>query len=319
MKSFQINKNEAGQRLDKYLKKLLPAAPSSFLYKMLRKKNITLNGKKSDGCEKIVLGDTVELFFSPETFLKFASPQSSISHNTLKKQYPNSSLSIIYEDADIIVINKPVGMLSQKASQNDVSANEYIIGYLLNSGQIVPEDFATFHPSVCNRLDRNTSGLLIAGKSMKGLQEMSEELKSRTIEKYYRCLVKGKITDTQTIEGWLYKDEKQNKVSITQEERLDSKYIQTKYSPIHQYNQYTLLEVHLITGRSHQIRAHLSSIDHPIIGDSKYGDKQTNLQFAKTCNLHSQLLHAYRMKLSNGRELIAPLPAEFVGALQVIN
>lgn len=338
MKSFQINGNEAGQRFDKYLKKLLSQAPGSFVYKMLRKKNITLNGKKADGSEKLNIGDEVKLFLSDETFEKFASSgvlsgslsdsENRIADISRKKEnivikYPCIPLDIIYEDNDILVINKPVGMLSQKAVPADFSANEYIIGYLLEKHSITREELATFHPSVCNRLDRNTSGLLIAGKSLKGLQDMSRQLNERSMEKYYRCLVKGKISGEQLIEGWLKKDEKTNKVNIYKEEVSDSKYIKTGYRAVKHFyltdkdrkQAYTLLDVHLITGRSHQIRAHLASIGHPIVGDGKYGDRKVNGLFAREAGIHSQLLHAYRMKFEDGRELKASLSKEFQKAL----
>lgn len=323
MKSFQINSNEAGQRFDKYLKKLLSQAPGSFVYKMLRKKNITLNGKKADGSEKLNIGDEIKLFLSDDTFEKFSSWQSNSqkgeSRDAFAGKYPRIPLDIIYEDDDILVINKPAGMLSQKAMPNDISANEYIIGYLLSDDKISEKELVTFHPSVCNRLDRNTSGLLIAGKSLKGLQEMSKQLKERSTEKYYRCLVKGQINENQLIEGWLVKDEKSNKVKIYSKEIADGKYIKTGYQPIQHFfiqngafkENYTLLEVHLITGRSHQIRAHLASIGHPIVGDGKYGDKKVNQTFAKAFDIHFQLLHAYRMKFPDGRELTAPLSKEF--------
>lgn len=332
MKSFQINNNEAEQRFDKYLKKLLSNAPGSFVYKMLRKKNITLNGKKADGSEKLHLGDEVKLFLSDETFEKFSGQANngefSNKQELLTEQYPNISLDIVYEDKDILIMNKPIGMLSQKATQTDISANEYIIGYLLNSGELSPATLQTFRPSICNRLDRNTSGLLIAGKTLKGLQDMSEQLKQRSVEKYYRCLVKGEITEEQLIEGWLQKDEKNNRVTIYSKETKDSKYIKTGYCPVAYYSLpakenkitdvFTLLEVHLITGRSHQIRAHLASIGHPIVGDTKYGNKKINALFAKEGKVHSQLLHAYRMKFADGKEVTAPLSKEFQKTLEYL-
>lgn len=317
MKSFQINSNEAGQRFDKYLKKLLSAATESFIYKMLRKKNITLNEKKADGCEKLTVGDEVKVFLSDETFEKF-SVKRERKLLPLSERYPYMPMEIIHEDEDIIIVNKPSGILSQKAAKGDVSANEYIIGYLLKSGVVTEETLSTFHPSICNRLDRNTSGLLLAGKSLKGLQTLCRQLDDRTIEKYYRCLVKGHLEQPQVLEGWLLKDELNNKVSILEDEVLESKYIKTAYTPITFYGEYTLLEVHLITGRSHQIRAHLASIGHPIVGDAKYGDKKVNVLFAKNIRLHTQLLHAYRMKLEDGRTFTAPLSREFQQAIQFL-
>lgn len=341
MQTFEIGKNEAGQRFDKYLKKLLSEAPASFIYKMLRKKNITLNGKKADGSEKLEIKDEVKLFLSEETFAKFASPMlKSIGKNYDKAdEYPYMPLEIIYEDEDIMIINKPSGMLSQKAKADDISANEYIIGYLLHEHMIEREDLTTFCPSVCNRLDRNTSGLLIAGKSLKGLQEMARQLNSRTVEKYYCCLVKGRLDKPQLMEGWLHKDERSNQVQIFSLQQSDSKYIRTGYAPLAYYMRetgkqkghclkkvniqdisgeedvFTLLEVHLITGRSHQIRAHLAATGHPVVGDVKYGEKKTNDWFREQFRIRSQMLHASRMEFQDGRRFAAPLGAEFARVL----
>ena len=155
MKEFQITDNEAGQRFDKYLAKLLGNAPKSFFYKMLRKKNITLNGKKASGNEKLQTGDQIKLFLSDDTFAKFSQQQQTARAVT--------DLDILYEDSDILLINKPVGMLSQPDDTKEPSLVEYLIGYLLNNGSITEEGLRTFHPSVCNRLDKNTSGIVAAG------------------------------------------------------------------------------------------------------------------------------------------------------------
>lgn len=333
MREFQINHNEAGQRFDKYLKKLLSNAPGSFVYKMLRKKNITLNGKKADGTEKLVAGDNVKLFLADDTFEKFAKGASAnAEYQSLKTlsgaeshkkntSADNVSLSehkleVVYEDEDILVINKPSGMLSQKAVPTDVSANEYILHYLIEKGELTEEMMRTFKPSICNRLDRNTSGLLIAGKTLKGLQEMASSLKERTVQKYYRCIVKGEVRKDAYIKGWLIKDEKTNKVTIFKD-KPDGKLaeaaqaIETEYRIVKASGGYTELEVHLITGRSHQIRAHLASIGYPIVGDTKYGDKSVNTRFAKDVHVKSQLLHAYRMVFEDGKEIVADCGSEF--------
>lgn len=314
MREFQINNNESGQRFDKYLKKLLVNAPNSFIYKMLRKKNITLNGKKADGTEKLAAGDAVKLFLSDETFDKFAgSVKTANAYEQLKGL---KELPVIYEDDDILIVNKPSGMLSQKAESQDVSANEHILSYLIKTGALTEEMMRTFKPSICNRLDRNTSGLLVAGKTLKGLQEMSEALKGRTVQKYYRCIVKGEVHEKSYIRGWLLKDERLNKVTIYASipqnmETAAFLPIETEYVPLHVKNGYSELEVHLITGRSHQIRAHLASIGHPIVGDVKYGDKTVNEHFRKEFKIHSQMLHAYRMVFADGMEVIAPCGEEF--------
>ncbi len=310
MKEYIIGKNEANQRLDKYLHKLLKEASNGFLYKMLRKKNITLNGKKAEGTEKLQEGDHVKLFLSDETFLKFAGhPAKSIDELNVKLK--PVSLSVVYEDEDILIINKPQGMLSQKAKPSDVSANEYILDYLLENGSLTNEDLRTFKPSICNRLDRNTSGLLIAGKSLPGLQEMAECLKDRSMKKYYRCIVKGTVTEKKKITGYLKKDEGSNQVQIYSKEVLESKYIETEYTPVELCGKITLLEVHLITGRTHQIRAHLASIGHPIAGDEKYGDHNWNVTLRKKYNIRGQMLHAYRLEFPDGRSVTASVPESF--------
>jgi len=320
MKQFIVKENEAGQRLDKLLFKLLDKAPKSFVYKMLRKKNITLNGKKADGSERLAVSDEIKLFLSDETFDKFhEADKGKDIHQAL-----NYKLDIVYEDKNIIIINKPVGVLSQKADKNDISMVEYLIGYLLQTGQISNEELNSFKPAICNRLDRNTSGLLIGGKTLAALQEMSMLLKHRTLDKYYLCIVKGKVAAKKRIEGFLSKDEIKNQVSIYPNERENTEYICTEYEPLKysdaENTSYTLLMVKLITGRSHQIRAHLASIGHPIVGDSKYGDKRTNDYFSKKYGLKYQLLHSYKIvfpKLEgdlaylSGREFIAEPPQLF--------
>ena len=316
MREFQINHNEAGQRFDKYLKKLLSNAPGSFVYKMLRKKNITLNGKKADGTEKLVAGDNVKLFLADDTFEKFAKGAAANVEYQSLKTLSGTELEVVYEDEDILVINKPAEMLSQKAVPTDVSANEYILHYLIEKGELTEEMMRTFKPSICNRLDRNTSGLLIAGKTLKGLQEMASALKERTVQKYYRCIVKGEVRKDAYIKGWLIKDEKTNKVTIFKD-KPDGKLaeaaqaIETEYRIVKASGGYTELEVHLITGRSHQIRAHLASIGYPIVGDTKYGDKSVNTRFAKDVHVKSQLLHAYRMVFEDGKEIVADCGSEF--------
>lgn len=311
MQQIMIKENEAGQRLDKMLAKYLNEAPKSFLYKMLRKKNITLNGKKAAGNEILSCGDEVKLFLSDETIARFSSSLV---------QYTKEKLDILYEDENILLINKPAGMLSQKASDSDESAVEHLITYLLTSGQLKEQDLKTFKPSVCNRLDRNTSGMIAAGKSLAGLQELSRLFQNRTLEKYYLCLVEGDIAEPTRIRGYLKKDAKTNQVTITAGETADASAIETEYRPLKRGEDTTLLEVHLITGKTHQIRAHLASQGHPVIGDYKYGNRRNNDRYQKAYGLKYQLLHAYRLvfpglegALSNlsGKEFTAPLPEEF--------
>ncbi len=302
MIEIKIKENEAGQRFDKYLRKYLPEMTSGFLYKMLRKKNIVLNGKKASGSEKLNTGDCVKLFFSDETIAKF-SGQSAAEKQPEGKRLPGvqRSLSfakkpeIVYEDKDILILNKPAGMLSQKGRESDVSVVEYVISYLLESKVLEEADLRTFKPGVCNRLDRNTSGLIIAGKSLKGLQVMSELLKERTIAKYYLCFVKGCINKRRHVSGYLKKEEAGNKVTIVTEKKEGYVPVETEYMPLAWNKELTLLKVHLITGRSHQIRAHLASLGHPLMGDYKYGERSWNDKYKKKYKIGSQMLHAYEI------------------------
>ena len=301
MQEIHISNNEAGQRLDKLLHKLLPEASSSFLYKMLRKKNITLNGRKAEGKESLKQGDIVKIFLADETYEKFGgrllSTKISVDVTPYVKAYETlKDIEIIYEDEHVLIVNKPSGILSQKAVDRDVSVNEWFIGYLLHKKQITPESLISYKPSICNRLDRNTSGLLICGKSLKGTQQLNQWIKDRSIRKYYRLFVCGAMTKGASITGYLFKDEATNKVTIHQKEVPGSSAIRTVYKPLKVCGDITYLEVELITGKTHQIRAHLASIGHPLVGDYKYGNLDYNKIFKRVYKVEDQLLHAYRLE-----------------------
>ena len=313
MRQLTVHKNDENQRLDKYLKKYLKEAPGSFIYKMLRKKNIVLNGKKADGTEKLSAGDEIKLFFAEETLQKFTG-------EAIKSDMPQfpvmKNLEILFEDEDILILNKPVGELSQKAEAKDVSMNEYALGYLQKSGAITEESLKVFKPSVCNRLDRNTSGILIVAKTYQGAREFGEALQKRSVRKFYKCIVKGDVKKSETVDGYLLKDEKTNKVQIFKDKKDGASEIHTAYRPLKCENGLTLMEVHLITGRTHQIRAHLSSIGHSILGDPKYGDKK----LSEKLKVKYQLLHACRLELDgftgafekyNGKVITAKVPKTF--------
>ena len=316
MKELIIHDNEAGQRLDKLLHKYLNEAPGSFIYKMLRKKNIILNGKKATGKEQLKKGDSVKLFLADDTIAKFQA-QKPVRKQMITKTV---NLDIIYEDQNVIFINKPSGMLSQKAKETDISVVENVIAYLLNSGQLTEENLQTFKPSICNRLDRNTSGLIAAGKSLAGLQQMGELFKNRTLKKYYLCIVKGRLADPAHIYGYLSKDEKTNTVYLTSSPQKESLPVETEYIPLAWNQEMTLLKVHLITGRTHQIRAHLASTGHPLLGDYKYGNRTWNDRYKKDWKIKDQVLHAYQLTLPtmknnlenlSGKTFYAKVPGTF--------
>ncbi|MCR5032393.1 MAG: RluA family pseudouridine synthase [Lachnospiraceae bacterium] len=321
MKELRIASMEAGQRLDKYLNKLLPGAGMSFLYKMLRKKNITLNGKKAEGKEILSEEDVVKIFFSDETFAAFCEngKGSQKKNAPLKKEpsfFAELDQGILYETADLLIVNKPAGVLTQKADGKDVSVNDWALARI--------PDSAGFKPSVLNRLDRNTSGIVLISKSIKGAQVVSQALKERTIGKYYRTLVFGSDVPEGIHRGYLKKNARTNQVKISATGEGDP--IETGISCIKQgfWKQIPVsyLEIHLITGKSHQIRAHLASLGHPILGDPKYGSRKVNETLKAECSVQNQLLHAYRVEageaILGGFIVEAPIPPSFDRILKKI-
>jgi len=338
MQKIVVSKNEAGQKLLKLLAKYLNAAPQSFFHKMLRKKNITLNGKKADGTELLAEADEVCLFLSDETITSFrtggrkedrlagdarraCAGNAGFIEQLVKKEKGLADIRVLYEDSDVLVLQKPVGVLSQKAAPTDVSVNEWVIAYLLESGKLTEQELQTFRPSVCNRLDRNTSGLILAGKSLMGLQTLSALLKERTVHKDYFCIVYGKVQKQSSLKGYLSKNERTNQVTVTAtKQSADAAYIETEYTPVAVSEGYTLLKVRLVTGKTHQIRAHLASVGHPLLGDGKYGIQNGNGIREKKFGLRHQLLHAAyltfpqemeRCNALSGKVFFAPVPKQF--------
>ncbi|MCF6465763.1 RluA family pseudouridine synthase [Clostridium sp. Cult2] len=300
MKEVIINKNDSDQRLDRFLRKYLPKAPKNFIYKMIRKKNIKLNDKKANPDAIILEGDTIQLYLADETIEKFRD-QAKIRRNHL---IPN----IIYEDENIILINKPVGILSHSANKeygNNIV--DSMVHYLYEKGEYNPRVEKTFTPAICNRLDRNTSGIIIGAKNSLSLREINNSIKKRNINKYYKTIVEGVINKDMVIEGFLSKDGELNKVEITDKGKVESKKIWTGIKVLDTSSQYSLLEIELITGRTHQIRAHLASIGHPLIGDVKYGNKNTNKYFRDKYDLQSQFLHGYKIKFKKLNEYLGYL------------
>ena len=272
MQTINVSKKEEGQRFDKYLKRYFSGADNSFIYKMLRKKNIVLNGKKSDGKEILHENDVINTFFSEETFNKFSKNSASENTSIYIEAYKSiGKLNIIYESEDILLVEKPINILSQSDENNKISLNEWLIGYLLESSFKI--DFSKYKPSVCNRLDRNTSGIVICAKTYIGSRILTKAIKERRIKKEYLAVCEGIIDCPVNLEGSLEKDKNNNKVSISASVDRSNKttYINTKVTPIKNNGKYTLLNINLITGKTHQIRAHLASIGHPLAGDIKYG------------------------------------------------
>ncbi len=304
MKEIEVNEVAYGQTLVRYLNHLLPNAGSGFLYKMLRKKNITLNGKKASGKEVLQRSDVIRIFFSDETFEKFSGAMTDI------KEY-DFDLNILYEDDDILAVDKPVGILSQKDSGDVVSMNEYILSYLKRSGALSPDHAMTFKPSVANRLDRNTGGILLAGKTYRGQEMLSRWLRDKDIKKYYYCLCEGRIDKDLVLKGFLKKDHKDNIASVTVDEVPGSKYIETHTHTVACSDRLSLLRVSLLTGRSHQIRAHLKSIGHPLIGDPKYADAKSNEYYRTHYGIKYQLLHSAEIVLPGIGSIVSPLPDIF--------
>lgn len=322
MKEFTVTAADSGQKCIKYCEKILPKAGTGFLHKMLRKKNITLNGKKTDGTERLRSGDVVRFFFSDETFATFSGredkPQQSKAKRSVPTVPPLKQENIIYEDAHVLFYNKPVGLLSQKAKPEDISLNEMLLAYL-NYSDTRKDQENISKPSICNRLDRNTSGIVICGKTYQGLRTMNEMIAGRDIGKYYHCLVSGAVKKPIVLKGYLRKDEKTNKVEIRPQEFAGASFIETEIVPLAGNQQISLLEVHLITGKTHQIRSHLAYLGHPILGDYKYGDAGINDRYRQKYGLKSQLLHAYRLvfpqddhlEALSGKEYTAPKPVIF--------
>lgn len=295
MKEYGISVSDAGRRLDRFCESILAGAPSSFIYKMLRKKNIVLNDKKAEGKETLQNGDTVKFYLADDTFSKFS-----------KKHDDEPDLShlmppVVYEDADILIVNKPSGMLTQKSAPEDISLNEICLSYVTEKKESVPGNDMTFTPSVCNRLDRNTSGLVTFAKTYRAARFLTSAFRDRTIHKFYDCIVVGKITEDMSLSAKLSKDAAANKVTIGDEGRD----IITNICPVRTNDTLTYVKVQLITGRPHQIRAHLASVGHPLIGDGKYGDANINSEYKKKYGLRHQLLCCTKLVFPGNCEIQA--------------
>lgn len=298
MKEIKITQKDEGRRLSKYLCALMKNETEGFVYKMLRKKNITLNHSKANGKEILQTGDILNLYFSEESYLKLTGTTEAASLPSLD---PNR---IVYEDQHLLIYNKPAGLLSQSDASKELSACEYLNSYLLKKGLSDP----AFHPSFVNRLDRNTTGLMLAAKDIKAAKELSGMLRDRTIKKEYLCLVKGRIEKPAELSAYLTQMDFCNKVSISESGNSKDR-IETAYTPLRFYDKIngTVLCVDLKTGRKHQIRAHLAYTGHPVAGDGKYGDQSWNAQLKRDHAVTHQLLHSYRVTFTNTEGILSYL------------
>ena len=287
MRIIKIEKNDAGQRLDKFLSKAVKGLPMSLMYKYIRTKKIKVNRARTQQSYVLQQGDELQLFIRDEFF-----DIPSKDEHALFRIRPK--LEILYEDEHIMLLNKRPGVLVHE----DVAANENTLimhaqAYLAQKGEYDPEHEQSFAPALCNRIDRNTGGIVIAAKTAEGLREMNEHIRNDELHKIYLCAVHGCPKKRQdTLHGWLRKNSADNNVEVSDIRREGFKNIITKYKVLREKNGDSLLEVELVTGRTHQIRAHLSHIGHPLLGDGKYGinrlDRERGYKF--------QALYAYRLQ-----------------------
>lgn len=313
MKTIVITENESNQRLDRFLKKLMPQASTGFLQKMLRKKRIKLNGQKSEPSTTITAGDVVSIYFAEETIANFraATPPKKLDKNS-------PQLDIIFENSDLLVLNKPVELLAQPDKSEEPSLIDHAVSYLIKKGDYDPKTNLTFTPACANRLDKNTTGIILVPKNYKTLQAVNCAIREDRTEKIYFTIVTGKPKATDEIIGYLKKDGDKNSVTFSPQQTAptDKKAI-LNYETLASHGDYALLKIILKTGRSHQIRVQLSAMGLPIVGDPKYGSRLVNSRLYEEFGLKSQLLHSARYTLPDmNKTFTAPLPPVFEKSLK---
>lgn len=294
---IDIGTNEAGQRLDKFLRKLLKDVPLSAIFKALRKGDVKVNGKKEK--EKYVLQDRdiVEI--------KYLDSKREKTINFQKVDA--SGIKICYEDDNMLLVEKWPGVLVHSDKKDgDPTLTDYVLSYLNEKGDYLPENEVTFTPASCNRLDRNTSGMVFFGKNFEGLKAVNELIRERKVGKYYCALVKGRIKDG-LYEAYISKDEDHNKATVSIEPKRDTKRVAMNVTNLKSNGLFSFLEIELITGRSHQLRAHLAFLGHPIVGDPKYGEKKLNSFFENKFGLTYQFLYAYKVMFKDVPEKLSYL------------
>lgn len=281
MKSFTITDNDSNQRVDKFILKTFPKLPKSLMFKEIRKKNIKVNKKRTEPSYILQKNDVLELYLKDDVL-----EEKKIHYDFLRAP---KDIDIIYEDENIILLNKRPGMLCHPDGSEYINTLiTSVKRYLYENKKWNPQSENSFSPALANRIDRNTGGIVIACKNADSLRILNEKIKKREIEKYYLCAAEGIMEkNTDTLEGYLIKDSKKNKVTVRKNQTEGSKKIVTKYTVLDSYDNKSLLEIDLITGRTHQIRAHLASIGHPLINDGKYGENHGR---------YRQALYSYKLK-----------------------
>ena len=313
MREVTITANDAGQRLDRFLKKYLCNAPLSLIYKAVRK-DVKVNGKRVKEETVLAEGDVLQLYLGEEDLDVLTEKKRTAA--------PKRQFTVAFEDENVLVVCKPFGLLvhGDSSEKKDTLANQ-VIAYLIEKGDYAPRLEKSFVPSPVHRLDRNTTGLVVFGKNAQALRVLSAALaEDKGFTKYYDTVVCGELKTPLHLKNRLLKDEKTNRVRVLPASAEEGKYIETIARPLYTNGRYTLTEVELVTGRSHQIRAHLKYAGYPLIGDAKYGDRKTNAQIAQRTGLTTQLLHARRLVFTgleeplaylNGQQAEAPLPPQW--------
>ncbi|MBP5209046.1 MAG: RluA family pseudouridine synthase [Clostridia bacterium] len=290
MKEYIINGNDAGQRLDKFISKTLKTLPQSLLYKAIRTKKIKVNRKRAEPGTVLQAGDSVLCFLSPEFF------DEKYENDPFLTLTPD--LCIVYEDGNVIVCDKRPGLLCHPDDHGEqITLIEHIKAYLYRKGEYDPENENSFVPSLCNRIDRNTGGLVIAAKNAAALRDMNEMIRQKTVSKFYLCAVHGIPQPPEaTLTAYLYKDTKNNTVTVYDKPKQGRVKIVTGYKVLKKKNGNSLLEVRLFTGKTHQIRSHLSYMGHPLLGDGKYGVNRDD----KKLGYKYQALYSYKLCFDRG-------------------
>ena len=285
MRSFEIKENEAGQRLDKFLSKAVKRLPNSLLYKSIRLKRIKVNGKRCEISTRLQLGDRVDLYLNDEFFEDTPPALPFLS--------APASLDIVYEDENILLVDKRPGLVVHEDDSGSLDTLIHRIQhYLYDKGEYRPEQEHSFVPALCNRIDRNTGGIVIAAKNAKSLRILNQKIKDRELQKLYLCVVKGTLEPKSgEWKAYLEKDETTNTVTVSGHKTPNNRTILTAYRVLKETKGFSLVEVDLKTGRTHQIRAHFAYMGHPLVGDGKYG----RLEKGKLAKIRQQLLYSYRL------------------------